>query len=210
MCMDILSQIHSWSYLPVFRDHPVYCVSEFQSEFFSFVHGASINYGYVAARVAADTTKWGYEEIRKRQCYFLDKKKLMERIIRTTNISLWQKHKEKIYQKGLFVDGVCCIVGQKTAWIGVFGAASVLEIRKNGEERIMGTINGDGKNEKKPLGADRYAIDKEIATFPFEEGDTFIFTVGKSAAYPIETLLTYDITHEQSKVGDGVFFLKHI
>lgn len=208
--MDILSQIHSWSYLPVSREHPVYRVSEFQSEFFSFVHGASVNYGYVAAEIAADTTTWGYEEIRKRQCYFLDKKKLMERIIRTTNISLWQKHKEKQYQKGLLADGVCCIVGQKTAWIGVFGEASVLEIRANGEKRIMGTVNGDGKKEKKPLGTDRYEIEKEIATFPFEKGDIFIFTTGKSAAYSIETLLAYNRTDEQSKVGDGVFFVKHI
>lgn len=208
--MDTTMRVSSWAFLPDKQEKQTYLVSEFQSEFFSFVHGASLNYGYVAARVAADTTTWGYQEIRRRQCYWLDKKKLMERIIRTTNISLWQKHKETVYQKGLWVDGACCILGEKTAWIGTFGAASIIEIRKNGEERTMGTINQEGENIRKKLGTDRYAIDMQIASFPFERGDTFLFVVGKSASYSNEKLHSLYQEKEVSKEGDGVFFLKHI
>ncbi len=208
--MDTAMCVSSWAFLPDKQEKQTYLVSEFQSEFFSFVYGASLNYGYIAAKVAADTTIWGYQEIRRRQCYWLDKKKLMERIIRTTNISLWQKHKDKLYQKGLWVDGVCCILGEKTAWIGLFGEASVVEIRKSGEERSMGTINEDGENSRKKLGADRYSIDIQIASFPFEQGDTFLFAIGKSASYSNELLHLLFQEKEINKEGDGVFFLKHI
>jgi hypothetical protein len=207
--MDTATTIQSWSFLPNKQDKPMYLVSEFQSEFFSFVHGASMNYGYVAAAIAADTTRWGYEEIRRRRCYWLDKKKLMERILRTTNISLWQKHKEKQYQKGLWADGVCCIIGQKTAWIGCFGDASVLEVRTNGEKRTMGVINGIAQTDKKKLGQDRYSIDIDIATFPFEKGDAFVFAVGKSAFFPIETLHAYQMNRENAKDADGLFVIKN-
>ncbi|MFH0749951.1 MAG: hypothetical protein V1917_03520 [Candidatus Gottesmanbacteria bacterium] len=208
--MDTTDQIRYWSLLPKQTDHTTYRVSEFQSEFFSFVHGASLNYGYVAAEIAADTTKWGYQEIRRRRCYWRDKKKLMERIIRTTNISLWQKHKEKLYQKGLWADGVCCIIGQKTVWIGIFGDASILEVRTDGEQRTMGTINNESTTARKKLGQDRYDIDVEIAAFPFELGDAFTFAVGKSAWYSIETLHSYQEGQEQKKEGDGLFIIKHI
>lgn len=208
--MDTTTQVHYWSLLPKQTDHILYRVSEFQSDFFSFIHGASLNYGYVAAEVAANTTTWGYQEIRKRRCYWLDKKKLIERICRTTNISLWQKHKEKLYQKGLWVDGVCCIIGQKTAWIGSFGDASILEVRKSGEKRIMGILNNDSSDHKKKLGQDRYAIDVTIASFPFETGDTFVFAVGKSAFFPIETLSSSSQSGETTREGDGLFIIKRI
>lgn len=191
MRMDTISSVESWSIVPENEKHVTTCVSEFQSEFFSLIHGASMNFGYMAAEIASSTAVWGYKEIRTRRCYWLEKKELMERIIRTINISLWQKHKEKKYGSGLWAEGVCCIIGEKTAWIGCFGEASVLEVRKNGERRIMGMIYEDGYDHAKKLGMDRYRFSVAIASFPFEKGDTFIFAAGNSAALPIETLSAY-------------------
>lgn len=208
--MDRTMTVNYWSFLPKQKDHVTYKIAEFQSEFFSFVHGASLNYGYVAATIASDITIWGYKEIRRRQCYFLDKKKLMERILRTTNISLWQKHKEPVYQKGLLVDGVCCILGQKTVWIGCFGDASILELRTTGEQRLMGVVNKDIQPIKKKLGEDRYELDVTIAGFPFEKGDILLFAVGKSAFYSIDTLQHYLSSRERSQEGDGVLLIKNI
>ncbi|MFZ2025493.1 MAG: hypothetical protein WAV51_04370 [Microgenomates group bacterium] len=176
---------------PNVGEHPTNAVSDFQSEFACIMHGASLSYGYVAAALAADTAVWGYKEIRKRHCYWIDKKALLTRIIRTTNISLWQKRKEKIYSKGLVVDGVCCIIGQKTAWIGCFGDASVVEIRKNQEQRLMGIV-ADMEYEAMPkLGSDRYALTFASATFPFTSGDTLLFAVGSLASLPREEIVSF-------------------
>jgi len=211
--MEHTPSITYTSILPHFFDHPTNCIREFQSEFFSIMHGASLTYGYIATALAADTALWGYKEIRKRQCYWIDKKQLLTRIIRTTNISLWQKHKEKLYAKGLFVDGVCCIIGQKTAWIGCFGQASVVEVRRNKEQRLMGVVAGDGYDAKQKLGSDRYKLSFVSASFPFESGDTFIFASGTTAAMAREDLVVY--AHEKEKTElksttGGILVIQHI
>ena len=194
------------SVLPNQEEHETNCIGEFQSEFFCIMHGASVNYSYIAARHAVDTATWGYKEIRKRQCYWIDKKQLLTRIIRTTNIALWQKHKEKQYAAGLYVDGVCCIIGQKTAWIGCFGDASVIELRKNKEQRLMGTVAGEGYNPKTKLGQDRYRFQVASATFPCEVGDTYICAVGSLAGLSKETLCDFQYakdTHPVIKTTTG-------
>lgn len=179
--MENTNQIVITKIFPQQTEHPTHVAGEFQSEFVCLMHGASPAYGYIAARIAADTAVWGYKEIRKRQCYWIDKKQLLTRIIRTTNITLWQKHKEKLYEKGLLVDGVCCIFGQKTAWIGCFGDASVVEIRTNKEQRLMGTVAEGVYDATQKLGSDRYKLSFVSASFPFEAGDTFIFACGTTA-----------------------------
>jgi len=189
--MEKMQSITSVRILPPQTEHATHCVGEFQSEFFCLLHGASINYGYVAARVAADIAVWGYKEIRKRQCYWIDKKQLLTRIIRTVNIALWQKHKEKPYQQGLFVDGICCIVGQKTTWIGCFGDASVIELRKNGEQRLMGVVAEGEYNAHKKLGQERYAVPMASATFPCDKGDTYIFAAGSTAGMSKDALCQF-------------------
>ncbi len=194
--MEKMQSITSVSILPPQTEHATNCVGEFQSEFFCLMHGASINYGYVAASIAVDTAVWGYKEIRKRQCYWIDKKQLLTRIIRTVNIALWQKHKEKPYHLGLSVDGVCCIIGQKAAWIGCFGDASVIELRKNGEQRLMGVIAEGGYDAKKKLGQERYSIPMMSATFPCDKGDTYIFAVGSAAGISKEALCRFQHTSD--------------
>lgn len=193
--------IQEVSYLPIIPTagkHRTNVWKSFQSDFACLMHGASANFGYVAAETAADTAVWGYTEIRKRQCYWLDKKQLLRRILRTTNIALWQKHKEKHYEAGMVVDGACCIFGPKTMWIGSFGSASILEIQKSGEMRMMGVITKGTYDEQKKLGQDRYAIYAASASFPFERGDTVVIAVGSAAAKTREELQAY--TAEKSSV----------
>jgi len=199
--------------LPAEVDHPTNRMCEFQSEFFGIVHGASLSYGYVAAALAADTAVWGYKEIRKRQCYWIDKKQLLTRIIRTINISLWQKHKEPLYAKGLVVDGVCCIVGQKTAWIGCFGDASVVEIRKNKEQRLMGVVAENAYEGAQKLGSDRYKLSFLSARFPFEEGDTILLASGSTSSMTQEELIAYAEEKEKKQLKSttgGILVIHHV
>lgn len=198
--------------LPAQDEHPTNCIRTFQSEFFGIMHGASLSYGYVAAALAADTAVWGYKEIRKRQCYWIDKKQLLTRIIRTTNISLWQKHKEPLYAKGLIVDGVCCIIGQKTAWIGCFGAASVVEIRKNNEQRLMGVVAENDYDATQKLGSDRYKLSFLSARFPFEEGDTILLASGGTSSMTREELVSYAEEKEKKELKSttgGILVIHH-
>ncbi len=184
--------------LPDVDEHPTNTAADFQSEFACLMHGASLSYGYVASALATDTAVWGYKEIRKRQCYWIEKKALLTRIIRTTNISLWQKRREKIYSRGLVVDGICCIVGQKTVWIGCFGDASVVQIRANKEQRLMGVVSGMEYDATKKLGSDRYALTFSSAAFPFTEGDTVVCTVGSLASCTREEIVSWaDPSKEQ-------------
>jgi len=212
--MESTKQIAITKIFPQAAEHPTHVVGEFQSEFVCLMHGASPAYGYVAAQTAADTAVWGYKEIRKRHCYWIDKKLLLTRIIRTTNITLWQKHKEKLYEKGLLVDGVCCIFGQKTAWIGCFGQASVVEIRQDDEQRLMGIVADNGYDAAKNLGSDRYHLSFVSATFPFTSGDTLLFSVGTLASLKREALLAFqDATTKEMKLASttgSVILVRHI
>jgi len=211
--MDTTHLIGYKALLPLQETHPTNRISEFQSEFIALVHGASVKYAYVAAEIASETAVWGYKEIRRRQCYWMDKKKLLERIIRTMNISLWQKHKDKKYEAGLFVDGVCCIIGRKSVWVSVFGDATVLEIRKNGEERIMGMLNQEGYVSTEKLGQDRYHFPLTISGFPFEQGDTFICATGKEASKSIRELSSYQMKSDAPKsrttTAGGILILEY-
>ncbi len=198
--------------LPTNVDRPTNCICAFQSEFFGIMHGASLSYGYVAATLAADTALWGYKEIRKRQCYWIDKKQLLTRIIRTMNISLWQKHKDTLYAKGLFVDGVCCIIGQKTAWIGCFGDASVVEVRKNNEQRLMGVVAENDYDSSKKLGSDRYKLFFMSARFPFESGDAIVLASGSTACMTGEDLAAYAEKKEKKELKSttgGILVIQH-
>ena len=210
--MEHLENITYTPILPTNVDRPTTCMCTFQSEFFGIMHGASLSYGYIAAALAVDTAVWGYKEIRKRQCYWIDKKQLLTRIIRTTNISLWQKHKEPLYAKGLVVDGVCCIIGQKTAWIGCFGDASVVEVRKNKEQRLMGIVAENAYDGAQKLGSDRYTLSFLSARFPFEEGDTLILASGKTASMAREELVSYAEEKEKKELKSttgGILVIQH-
>lgn len=211
--MESTQSITYTSILPFQERHPTNWIGEFQSEFFSILHGASVTYGSVAAAHAGEVSLWGYKEIRKRQCYWIDKKQLLTRIIRTMNISLWQKRREKQYEKGLCVDGICCIVGHKTAWVGCFGEASVVEIRGNKEQRLMGMVAESGYDETKKLGNDRYALSFASASFPFESGDLFVFASGSTAHMTRDELVLYGNSEEKTELkstAGGILVIRNI
>jgi len=156
-----------------------------EEDFFSLVHGTVFTTAPIAAKLAVDTSLWGYEQIRRRKYYWLDKKKLMQRILRSTNIALFQKRREPKCELGAFVEGVLCIIGSRTAWIGCIGKGSLYEMRTNGERRILGYINNEIHNEQDSLGRDRYHWQSQEDSVPFEKGDVIILTTGAAATLSI-------------------------
>lgn len=81
------------------------------------------------AGLAVETALWGYREIRKRRCYWLDKRLLLRRIFRSTNLRLWQAQKENNFTKQLTTSLLVCVVGSRTIWLGYLGNFSVLLFR---------------------------------------------------------------------------------
>jgi len=156
-----------------------------ETDFFSLVHGTIFTTAPTAAKLAVDTSLWGYEQIRRRKYYWLDRKKLMQRILRTTNIALYQKQREPHFELGAYVEGVFCIVGTRAAWIGCVGKGSMYEIRTSGERRILGYINEEKHNELDALGRERYQWPSQETNIPLESGDILILAAGNAATFSI-------------------------
>lgn len=156
-----------------------------ETDFFSLVHGTVFTTAPIAAKLAVDTSLWGYEQIRRRKYYWLDKKKLMKRILRSTNIALFQKQREPHFEKGAYVEGVFCIVGTRAAWVGCIGKGSMYEMRTDGERRLLGYINSEEHNDGDSLGQERYQWPSQEANIPFKEGDILILAAGDAATLSI-------------------------
>ncbi len=154
-------------------------------DFFSLVHGTVFTTAPVAAKLAVDTSLWGYEQIRRRKYYFLDRKKLLKRILRTTNIALFQKQKESNFKLGAYVEGVFCNVGTRAAWVGCIGKGSMYELRTNGERRLLGYVNEAQHNKLDTLGRERYNWSSQETNIPFEKGDLLILAAGAAATLSI-------------------------
>lgn len=164
-------------------------------DFFSLVHGTVFTTAPTAAKLAVDTSLWGYEQIRRRKYYWLDRKKLLKRILRTTNIALYQKQREPKYALGAYVEGVLCIAGTRAAWVGCVGKGSMYELRTSGERRIMGYFNEEQHNDTDALGKDRYHWPSQESNLPFQEGDIMILAAGAAATLPIAVF--DEIAHHQ-------------
>lgn len=156
-----------------------------EMDFFSLVHGTVFTTAPTAAKLAVDTSLWGYEQIRRRKYYFLDRKKLLKRILRTTNIALFQKQRESNFKLGAYVEGVFCNVGTRAAWIGCVGKGSMYEMRTSGERRILGYINSEKHNDLDALGRERYRWPSQETNIPFEQGDLLILAAGAAAMLSI-------------------------
>ncbi len=156
-----------------------------ETDFFSLVHGTVFTTAPIAAKLAVDTSLWGYEQIRRRKYYFLDRKKLLKRILRTTNIALFQKKRESKCELGAYIEGVFCNIGTRAAWIGCIGKGSMYELRINGERRLLGYINEEVHNDMDALGRERYSWSSQETNIPFEKDDLLILAAGGAATLSI-------------------------
>jgi hypothetical protein len=126
----------------------------FASDFFVVARGNPLlPHAKKQADFAVETALWGYKQIRTRRFYWVDKKKLLVRILRSTNIALWQRKREPFFSGGMEVDIICIAVGQQRYWIGGTGNTYASETEKamhEPEKIIQLPYPGAG------LGVDRY------------------------------------------------------
>jgi serine/threonine protein phosphatase PrpC len=87
-------------------------------------------HGDVAATLAGETAIWGYKHIRQRPFYWADKRLLLRRIFRSSNITVWQKRREKGFETGLGASLAMVIIGGYKFWVGTAGNTRVLLYRE--------------------------------------------------------------------------------
>jgi len=88
-------------------------------------------HGDVAAKLAGETALWGYKHIRQRPFYWADKRLLLRRIFRSSNLTVWQKRREKGFETGLTTTLAVIIVGGQKFWAGTAGDIRILLYRES-------------------------------------------------------------------------------
>ena len=79
----------------------------------------------VAANLARDTAVWAYTHLRTKSTYQEDKRLLVHRIFRTTNMALFQKRKETGFDAGIAATLAISIVSDQMLWIGSIGDSRI-------------------------------------------------------------------------------------
>lgn len=156
----------------------------FNDECFVVTDGVSLlPHGEVAAKLAAETAIWAYKHIRQHRYYFLDKRFFMKRLFRTTNMAVWQKHREEGFTDGMATTLLVLMVGAKNAWVGNAGD-SCAWILKNG---VVKKIAGDKKDfasvPPRALGLKRLGLVPAFAVMPFDKGDVLLLATDGASDY---------------------------
>lgn len=131
--------------------------------------------GQVAARLACETAVWAYKIVRLRPFYWGDKRLLVKRIFRTTNITLWQKQREKGFEAGLATTLVVCVLGEQSFWLGSVGDSRAYHLTTKGVlmSLVPDDLDPSGKLTK-VVGANRYGLVPHTIGKEFSSGDTML------------------------------------
>ena len=134
-------------------------ISHFSDECFVVCDGVSLYpHGGEAATIAADTALWAYKAVRLRRVYWLDKRLLIKRIFRSTNLRIWQKRREEGFGDGLATSMVVAIIGPRGIWVGSVGDSSAF-IFHNGQLLRLTILDRDAEGKlTRALGFQRLGL----------------------------------------------------
>ncbi|OGG34960.1 hypothetical protein A2363_01935 [Candidatus Gottesmanbacteria bacterium RIFOXYB1_FULL_47_11] len=105
----------------------------------------SLPHASLAATLTANTAIWAYKVVRTRPFYWGEKLELLKRIFRSTNLTLWQKRREKGFEQGLAAALALVIIGPDNFWVGSSGNCSCFLYRESLiDELITPDIDGEG------------------------------------------------------------------
>lgn len=131
-------------------------------------------YGDVASAFACDTAIWCYKHVRLRPYYWEDKIKLLGRIFRTTNLSLWQKRKERMYADGLASTLCVALLGIRNIWIAGVGSSRSYLIREGVIVELIPPENQQSRIVPMVLGCVRSGIVPRFVTEKIISGDVVL------------------------------------
>lgn len=156
----------------------------FENECFVIADGVpGTKHAAIAAQLAAQTALWGYKLVRQRPSYWLNRDAFTKRIFRSTNISLWQKHREEGFEAGLAASLLVCMFRSNNYWVGSVGSFQSFLLR-DGVLTVLTTPDVDRQgNVTKMMGRDRFGLVPGIAHGTCETGDVIVLipcTVARS------------------------------
>lgn len=132
------------------------------------------SHGEEASRLAAETALWGYKHIRARRFYWVDKKKLLKRIFRTTNMAVWQKRRETGFAEGLATTLVVAIITPSQFFVGSVGDTTAILYR----ETLIDTLTPEDRDATgrltKAVGVQRLGLVPHIHVDKFLPGDMLL------------------------------------
>lgn len=147
----------------------------FENECFVLAEGiAGTVHADAAAQFALDTAMWGYKLVRQRHSYWLNRDAFLKRIFRSTNISLWQKHREEGFEAGFFASLLVCMFRGNHYWVGSTGAMQSFLLRDGVFTALTKEDVDSGGRVTKMVGKDRFGLVPHIAYGLFDVGDTLL------------------------------------
>lgn len=128
----------------------------------------------IAARLALETAFWGYKLVRQRRSYWRNRDAFLKRIFRSTNISLWQKHREVGFESGLTSSLLVCMFRGNNYWVGSTGTISGFLLRDGELEKLTKEDVDSQGYVMKMVGKDRFGLVPRLANGPFKINDTIL------------------------------------
>ena len=162
----------------------------FNDECFVVADGVeSLPHGDVAAKLAAETAVWAYKLVRQRRYYWTEKMKLLARMFRSTNMTLWQKQKEWGFTDGMGTTLTVLLAGPKNFWIGHVGDSALFLFRDGTlTKRTIDNVDRQGVLTK-VIGGTRYGLKPQIENDIFTPGDVLLLvTKGITNAFSAESI----------------------
>lgn len=173
----------------------------FNDECFVIADGVGgVPHGEVAARLACETALWGFKHIRQRPFYWADKKLLLKRMFRSSNLAVWQKRREEGFEAGLETTLLVAMFAAHKVWVGTVGDSSALLFREGLiDEMARHDVNENG-NLTKVIGMQRLGIVPSISIEKFLPRDILLLATDGVMNYVSEDQLraTFEV------VGDTI------
>lgn len=171
-------------------------ISDYQGECFALTDGRE-PHAEVAAKLAVETAIWGYKVVRLRRFYWGDKRNLLRRIFRSTNIAVWQKRREPGFSEGLAASLAMVITGPVKFWWANIGDTAIYLYRSGKLTQLTKPDLSKSGKLTKAIGVERYGL------VPVAKGESWLTndTILLASASLINLIKENEISEILQKAG---------
>ncbi|MBI5620126.1 protein phosphatase 2C domain-containing protein [Candidatus Gottesmanbacteria bacterium] len=174
------------------RPHQEDYFVNFNDECFIVADGVGgMPHGAEAAKLACETAEWAYRLVRQRPFYWNAKDFFLKRIVRSTNMRLWQKRREPGFADGLATTLLVFLANDRRFWVGSVGDTSAFLFRDAAVRKLTTEDVDNHGNLTKILGVQRFGIVPQIIQESFLAGDVIVLASDGVARYVANDEMAY-------------------
>jgi hypothetical protein len=146
-----------------------------ESDCYAIVDGSDNHeiYAHEPTSVVSGSIMWGSRVLKMHPLYWVDKRKLLTRILRSANTALFQQC--KVHTEPIAVHAAVGFRGNTHVWLGVSGRICVWA---HTGTRLDWIYPSDPSTYANPLGLHRYGFAPHIVPVPFKKQGFTIVTTG--------------------------------